>query len=117
MRRTSFRFSALVFALLFFVSATKEAFGLGCPHHELGPSTEQAQLLADADSTPASAEVCTCLGNCNGTPSTPPPGKITAPLQAPGTTVTTSLGPELEADLPGPVPYLLPLANAPPLGH
>jgi hypothetical protein len=145
MRRTSFRLSALLLATLFLLTATKEALGLGCPHHELSPSDTAAHSLShdlphahpsnwidgessthyglhDSSATAAAGNsadhqgVCTCIGNCNGTPGTPPPGAPIARFQA-FESITRSLGPEPEANLPGPTPYLLPFANAPPLAH
>jgi hypothetical protein len=155
MRRISFRLSALLLATLFFVSTAKEAFGLGCPHHEpllgdataasshtesshtesshaasqLAPRHGLAASTATSDAVPqlhtdeaaAAADpaghdqVCTCLGDCNGTSGTPPPSLTSARLQVPETATTGLLSPEPEANIPGPVPYLFPPATAPPL--
>jgi hypothetical protein len=77
--------------------------------HALG---DRAEL--DEDEPTGSAGVCFCIGDCNGTSSVPPPSAITARLQAVATTIARAPGPELEANLPGPIPYLFPPATAPP---
>jgi hypothetical protein len=77
--------------------------------HALGDRAE----LEEDDPTDYTG-VCLCIGDCNGTSSVPPPAAITARLQAVATTIARVPGPELEANLPGPIPYLFPPATAPP---
>lgn len=134
MQRNSSRIVAIILAALFLVTNTRDAIGLGCPHHELVPSTPDyladvrhpeapAQLaafgahdhLAEAGPTPDHREHhCTCIGNCNGTAGTPPPSSMDERLLVLAIT-SVPLPPDGEHHLPGPIPYLLPLANAPPL--
>lgn len=76
------------------------------------PGAQHIDLTADhpdPDSGP-----CTCLGNCNGATTTPPPSADSVRLIA-FATEFTAVVPETGAELTAPTPYLLPFATAPPL--
>lgn len=79
-------------------------------HHH--PGAQQADTAADHPADEAGN--CTCVGNCNGTPTTSPPSTPAFRLDtiAAG---ATALIPEAEAELAAPTPYLHPFATAPPL--
>jgi hypothetical protein len=126
-QRTTTRLTAILLATLFLVSATKEALGLGCPHHEPAPAASDAAAATAPDGghqtlehhtpdhhTPDHHAPCTCIGHCCGAASAALAslGATRLPTQP-----APSAGPftaEPEADLPGPDPFTLPLANAPP---
>lgn len=135
--RSSYRLAATLLVVLFLVTNTRDALGLGCPHHELGEATN---LSATSDDHPAGHGAilvdlkrdheidqvveqeaehehhCTCIGTCNGIPGTPPPPSAIGRLD-PGEAIDLSPLLDSEHHLPGPIPYLLPLANAPPPIH
>lgn len=67
-----------------------------------------------ADGHGDEADLCHCVGDCNGPVTTPPPAA--APVQLVDfVTCGEVLIPATDAEFNAPVPYLLPFANAPPL--
>lgn len=111
-QRTPSRLPALLLISLLLASATKEALGLTCRHHEPAApdhSPSHAEQVPSDHHTP-----CTCSDHCFGAATTAlaSAGAIRLPLAvAPGSGL---IAPEPEVDLPGPAPHTLPLANAPP---
>jgi|GEM_PF-4297416 len=99
--RNTFRVLGTLVAVLFLITTTRDALGLGCPHHDLMTTVDQEHH-------------CTCIGSCNGTPTTPPPsGPLTVVANIEGVIGEPDLEPECY--LQAPIPFLLHRANAPPI--
>jgi hypothetical protein len=143
MRRTSLRVSALFLTVLFLATAARDALGLGaCPHHYGTPAgalhdsggAAHAGHAAGAEAhhpavrgvaggdaslreggAPADhGDLCTCIGVCHLTASAPLPGAGVAEWQPVEPVAGNFTTPEAYVALPGPTPYLLPYATAPP---
>lgn len=146
MRRTSLRVSALLLTVLFLATAARDALGVGgCPHHDgtltgalhapdafahIGHSPGAAahhpavHAVAGSDTslreggTPADhGDVCTCIGTCHLAASAPLPGASIVAWQPVEPATAEVATPESRLALPGPAPFLLPYATAPPLSH
>src|SRR5690625_682971 len=99
--RNTFRVLGTLVAVLFLITTTRDALGLGCPHHDLMTTVDQEHH-------------CTCIGSCNGAPTTPPPsGAVTVVAHIEGLLDEPALGPQRY--LQSPIPRHLHRANAPPL--
>lgn len=97
------------------------------PNHQIAPfdaaSADQSSAAADT-ATDAAATLppdhdtpCTCLGHCCGAPVTAFASGDAALLLTATAPGVDPLAPESEVDLPGPAPFTLHLANAPPRAH
>lgn len=75
-------------------------------------ATDAAATLPPDHDTP-----CTCLGHCCGAPVTAFASGDAALLLTATAPGVDPLASESEVDLPGPAPFTLHLANAPPRGH
>lgn len=116
LQRTTSRLTALGLATLFLLSTMGEALGRSCTHHE-PQSTSSAEVSAEHSqhhTTPDHNDICTCIGDCCGAPTRCIVSGDEVRLLAATQPAATERTPESETDLPGPAPFTLPLANAPP---
>jgi hypothetical protein len=81
------------------------------------PSSAEAATDAAATLPPDHDTPCTCLGHCCGAPATALASDGAAPLLVATAPGAAPLAPESEVNLPGPAPFTLHLANAPPRAH